>query len=394
MNALTHGSTFSGTEGFGLGFAMAGIETRWQAEKDKQARAALEHHNPHIKRFKDVRDVSKETAESVDIISGGFPCQDISVAGRREGLAGKRSGLWFEFLRILEDMRPRWCVIENVPNLLSVNGGRDFATILRGLVGCGYGIAWRILDARYWGVAQRRRRVFIVGHLGASRGRAAKVLFESEGMSGNTEARREAGPQVAGAIAPGAHASGFNGQDAHVSRVVATFDPRNVTSSANRTRVENGLPANTLHKGGLSVIANTMQGKAGYRANVDETLIAFDYCAQGSERTYIHRKDEKAQLLAGRPDAIAWDNGQGDPNFSVDGKAFALNTSAYQGVGVRRLTPTECERLQGFPDGHTAVDDQSDSARYRQLGNAVCVPVVAWLGARIVAAEAEAEGES
>lgn len=397
---LTVGSLFSGIGGLDLGFERAGMTVAWQCEIDKAASTVLARHWPDVPNMGDVRDVGHGTP-SVDVVVGGFPCQDVSVAGRRAGLDGERSGLWFEFRRIVGDLRPRWVVVENVPGLLSSNGGRDFAVILRGLVECGYGVAWRVLDAQYFGVAQRRRRVFLVGSFG--NGRAAQVLFERESLPGDTPPRREAGARVARSLANGSVSSGHrydpNGEEyvtvgygesgqgwwrdgvgplraegenrpsrpssliAHTLRtpgaqasedgtgrgvplvidgrngtlqddiattlqacglgagrggnpnatpLIATFDPRNVTSAANRTRVEPGLPANTLHQGGLSVIHH----------------------------------------------------------------------------GVRRLTPRECERLMGFPDDWTAI--QSDSARYRQLGNAVAVPVAAWIARRIVAVESEA----
>ena len=395
---LTVGSLFSGIGGLDLGFERAGMTVAWQCEIDKAASTVLARHWPDVPNMGDVRDVGHSTP-SVDVVVGGFPCQDVSVAGRRAGLDGERSGLWHEFRRIVGDLRPRWVVVENVPGLLSSNGGRDFAVILRGLVECGYGVAWRVLDAQYFGIPQRRRRVFIVGHI--RDGRAAQVLFEREGGAGDTPPRRETGARVARALAASSVSSGyrydpngkeyvvtpftdisdalfaamgtkwngnaaaFNGSQyvAHTLRtpgaqasedgtgrgvplvidgrngtlqddiattlqacglgagrggnpnatpLIATFDPRNVTSAANRTRVEPGLPANTLHQGGLSVIHH----------------------------------------------------------------------------GVRRLTPRECERLMGFPDDWTAI--QSDSARYRQLGNAVAVPVAAWIARRIVAVESEA----
>ena len=201
---LTFGSLFSGIGGFDLGFENAGMKCLWQCEIDTAARSVLTRRFG-VPIYDDVRSVGTGTP-TVDLVCGGFPCQDVSVAGKRAGLAGKRSGLWFEFHRILAELRPRWVVVENVPGLLSSNGGRDFAVILRGLVELGYGVAWRILDAQYFGVAQRRRRVFVVGSLGS--GRAAEILFERESLSGNTAPRRETGEGVAAAIIGSLAASG------------------------------------------------------------------------------------------------------------------------------------------------------------------------------------------
>ena len=196
---IAFGSLFSGIGGFDLGFERAGMRCAWQCEIDAAARGVLARQFPGVPIMEDVRDVRSDNVAAVDLVCGGFPCQDLSVAGKRAGLAGERSGLWFEFRRVLDELRPQWVVIENVPGLLSSNGGRDFAVLLRGLVELRYGVAWRVLDAQYFGVAQRRRRVFIVGSLGD--GRAAEVLFESEGVCGHPPARREAGQGIAGTIA-------------------------------------------------------------------------------------------------------------------------------------------------------------------------------------------------
>jgi DNA (cytosine-5)-methyltransferase 1 len=130
-----------------------------QVEIDKAAQAVLRRHFPNAQLHSDITTVSGgDLGPAVDVLCGGFPCQDVSVAGRRAGLAGARSGLWHEFHRILGEARPRWVVIENVPGLLSSNRGRDFATILRGLGDIGYCVAWRVLDSQYFGVPQRRLR--------------------------------------------------------------------------------------------------------------------------------------------------------------------------------------------------------------------------------------------
>lgn len=214
---MKFGSLFSGIGGFDLGFEQAGLSCLWQVEIDKDCQRVLSKHWPEVKRYEDVSTIGK--LESVDVICGGFPCQDLSVAGKRAGLAGERSGLWFEFLRIIGINRPRWIVIENVPGLLSswspvelppdavegrewdVEENSDFEVILTGLSELGYCLASRILDAQYDGVAQRRERVLIVGSLGD--GSCAQILFESESVSWNPPTRAEAGQRVADAVTTG-----------------------------------------------------------------------------------------------------------------------------------------------------------------------------------------------
>src|SRR3990167_5769396 len=135
-------SLFSGIGGFDLAFERAGFICDTVCEIDKQVQTVLRRHFPHARLIDDVRKVGKESHErkSIDLICGGFPCQDVSIAGKRAGLAGKRSGLWFEFARIIDELEPQWVVIENVPGLLSSNRGRDFAEIIQWLVKRGYGV--------------------------------------------------------------------------------------------------------------------------------------------------------------------------------------------------------------------------------------------------------------
>ena len=211
-------SLFSGAGGFDIGFERAGIETMAFAENDPRCSEVLGHRWPGVPNLGDVCRIQREAGDiageplesttrrsSTDIIHGGFPCQDLSVAGKRAGLGGERSNLWFEFQRILSQLRPRWCVIENVPGLLSSNGGRDFAYLLKSLGECGFdGIAWCILDAQNFGVPQRRRRVFIVG--GPSRSAVEAILSICEGCGGNPETGEETREGIAGTLGGGSKA--------------------------------------------------------------------------------------------------------------------------------------------------------------------------------------------
>lgn len=260
-------SLFSGIGGFDLGLERAGMKCVAQVENDKQALAVLERHWPKVKRFDDVGTFQKKRGLSADLICGGFPCQDLSVAGKRAGLAGKRSGLFFEFMRIVGDFAPKWVLIENVPGLLSgcgcplcgvvaerlrkhhaawekklekdddpylparcecgeceigrelhqAHSGRNLAIVLSSLVERGYGWAYRILDSQYFGLAQRRDRVFIVGHLGDAR-RAAEVLFESESLPWNPPPSRKAGEEVAPTFRNGTD----SGSNEHGNKVAHT----------------------------------------------------------------------------------------------------------------------------------------------------------------------------
>jgi len=328
------GSLFSGIGGFDLGFEQAGMTCAWQCEINAAARSVLTRHWPDVPVIEDVKNVGRHSTEPVDLICGGFPCQDLSIAGPRTGLAGERSGLWFEFHRIIECVRPRWVVVENVPGLLSSHRGRDFAVILRGLVECGYGVAWRVLDAQYFGVPQRRCRVFIVGSLGD--GRAAQVLFERDGLPGHPSTRRAAQQEAAAALRADTPSHRDGGSSPPSDALIVshlTFDWQ--TAGSARTSIVDAPGATrSLSASKTLAVANTLTAHHG-RLDLDST----NYVSSGP------------------------------------------------GGGVRRLTPTECERLQGFPADFTV--GQSDSARYRQLGNAVPVPVARWIGARIMAIESQ-----
>jgi len=210
MSDLTLVSLFDGIGGFPLAFERAGVTTVATVEIDKAAAAVSARHFPHATQFDDVTQVSGDDLRAVGfvpergIITAGWPCQDLSIAGRRAGLEGKRSGLWWEVVRILDECHPLWFVGENVPGLLSSNNGADMGAVVGALGELGYGIAYRVLDAQFFGVPQRRRRVFFVGHFGEPWSASAEILFELESSGGDSASGSETGEGVAGAVAAGA----------------------------------------------------------------------------------------------------------------------------------------------------------------------------------------------
>ncbi|MCL6562582.1 MAG: DNA cytosine methyltransferase [Firmicutes bacterium] len=229
------GSCFSGLGGIDLAFQLAGAEIAWQIEIDPAARDVLARHWPEVPRYEDITRVDPSELDPVDVIVGGSPCQDLSTAGRREGLAGEQSRLFFDFVR-LADHFPRAVVVwENVPGALSSNDGEDFAAVLREITGHWPGVpaggwrgagfcwgpkrlaVWRVLDAQHFGVPQRRRRIFLVAGPRTGPDPLA-VLFEPGGVPGDPPPRREAGagpaaPLTAGAGGRGGHAPGRHGED-------------------------------------------------------------------------------------------------------------------------------------------------------------------------------------
>ena len=188
MTKLTGVSLFSGVGGFDLAMARNNIDVVATCEIDKKAQGILKKHFPHARLFNDVTEVTGEQLieSGFDprngVITGGFPCQDLSVAGRRAGLSGSRSGLFWEIARIIDETKTEFFILENVPGLLSSQDGRDMGVVTETLVQLGYGIAWRILDAQFFGVAQRRRRVFIVGRRHSDGTTAGKILFEPQSL--------------------------------------------------------------------------------------------------------------------------------------------------------------------------------------------------------------------
>ena len=377
-------SLFSGVGGFEIGFERAGIETVLQAERDPWALEVLARHWPGTERVTDVRDVQGDGQRLVargtavapgagggravepDIVYGGFPCQDLSVAGKRAGLGGERSGLWFEFYRVLSELRPRWAVIENVPGLLSSNGGRDFAIILDGLDELGFDAAWAILDAQHFGVPQRRRRVFIVA---GPRGRGAEqVLSLCESCGGNPPSGRAAGKDIAGTLGAGSVDSqrGWRGDLDSSGAYVAT-----AIRTANTGSNGHGIAEDVAHTldgaQGQAVIASTLRGRShGDGVNMP---------GRGGEEAY-------------GDNLIAYSLNARDARGPLPDRS--LGNVAIQN-GVRRLTPRECERLMGWPDDHTrwTADGReiSDSHRYRMAGNGVVAPVAEWIGHRLVAVD-------
>jgi len=394
---LTVGSLFAGIGGFDLGFERNGFEVRWQAEQDKKAQAVLSARFPTARLYDDVRTVGAATVERVDVICGGFPCQDVSVAGKREGLGGERTGLFWEAVRIIDELKPTWAVLENVPGLLSSHGGRDFHTVLSALADLGFRRAYRILDSRYFGVAQRRRRVFIVLRARRLGDGAETVLFESESGCRDSQTGAETRARVAATLRGRSHGIGVNmpgrggEDDENLVSVTLRDNGRNTSQGPGNyvsalCPVGGGPDDNDAQAGHLIVPERerALVGSMHKRHDDDtDTLIPTLSASLGHHGHSSPRGDGNDPLVAFALRADPGGTGQG-------------HDTTYPG-GVRRLTPLECERLQGFPDGWTCLCGEghrgssfctcSDSPRYRQLGNAVTVNVAEWIAQRVLEAD-------
>jgi DNA (cytosine-5)-methyltransferase 1 len=304
--------------------------------------------------------------EPVNLLVGGTPCQSFSVAGLRKGLDDPRGNLMLTYLAMADHFKPKWLLWENVPGVLSSNRGHDFAALLQGLAQLGYGFAYRVLDAQYFGVPQRRRRVFVVGCLGDWRS-AAKVLFESESLCRDITPSREKGKEVANCLtkSPSSYSS-FNPARSEGNAVICADVAPTMTS--------NGPP---YSRTGNSYVES-------------EALVAFDAYNNSVTGNVTKTLDTGSDYhhVPNVFQAVDTYNGtiQGDVTATMTadmGGPTHSGPKLMHNMRVRRITPMECERLQGFPDNYTNTLTSSDATRYRALGNSMAVPVMKWIGQRI-----------
>ena len=368
---MRYGSVCSGIEAATAAWHPLGWEAAFFSEIEAFPRAVLAHHYPNVPCHGDFTTIGADQYGPIDLLVGGTPCQSFSVAGLRGGLDDDRGNLALEFLRLAQRTRTKWLVWENVPGVLSSSGGRDFGSILGGLVECGYGFAYRVLDAQYFGVAQRRRRLFVVGCLGDSAS-AAAVLFERHSLSGHPAPRREKGKEI-----------------------TDNFNVCTKTNSLNRGNSEPFIP-----QGCGGEIAPTINAAFGSKLGLDNQHIdsgagLFVRDVMGTITARMFNSLVSRDVEDGAVIPVAFDayNQTSTDNLSKtiaarnDQDTASLVTDNITSLGVRRLTPRECERLQGFPDDYTLVPHRNkpaaDGPRYKALGNSMAVPVMRWIGERI-----------
>lgn len=393
---MTHASFFTGIGGFDLGFELADIKTVSQCEIDDHARTVLHHHWPEVECHRDITQFDGRTLRGVDIISGGFPCQDLSVAGKREGLAGARSGLFFHLARVVEEARPRLLVWENVPGLLNSDTGNALRAVAGELARIGYFGAWRVLDSQYHGVPQSRDRVFGAFAPRSAGGWAcgAAVLFEPEGGGWNPAEGGKAGEDVARCLDSGSGGdSGKEQQRTFIPEVMATLDASDGRKWGCDQWVDQGKALVVARDAkGISQREgiSALRAEGENRPSRPTLVVNCDATPKTSENVAMTlRPDGQGRGQSGGTQYVLYDRAsQNNRILSPDGVAQPHRANAsggsdlVQAQGVRRLTPVECERLQGFPDGWTDVEGMSDTQRYRQCGNAVSVPVAYWIGLR------------
>jgi len=466
MTDLTAVSLFAGIGGFDLALTRAGVRVVAAVEIDPACRGVLARHFPGTTLFPDVREVSGDQLRAAGfdprhgIITAGWPCQDLSMAGRRAGLGGARSGLFWHVVRLARELSPQWLVLENVPGLLSAvcscpgdgacvaagravrcgthdthNGRRTWrpgvphtvpggacpggcmaahggamGTVVGALAGLGYGLCWRVLDAQHFGVPQRRERLFFAGCLGDGAA-PVQVLLEPESSTGHPAPGRPTQAQVAGTLASRARGGRTTDLDGHGAYLAGTLgggsgqrgwcdDYERMTflpvthPHASNDEWDLSQPAWVTHPLTAEGADASEDGRGRGTPLIPVASPLTSGGAASHRRSAGRRREDDTNLVAlplqdGRTIAKAQHGGgiggPGEPSYTLDATGAQ---SVATPRAVRRLTPRECERLQGFPDDWTrqvaSGTVQSDSARYRELGNAVPVPVVEWIARRLV----------
>ena len=385
MRKMTIGSLFDGSGGFPLAGCMCGMEPLWASEIEPYPIAVTKARFPKMKHLGDVQKINGAEIEPVDVITFGSPCQDMSVAGKRAGLMHEgngddhttRSGMFIEAIRIIREMReatngkyPAFAVWENVPGAFSSNGGADFKTVLEELasvaqgervcvpfpekrrwlnageiVGDGYSIAWRVLDAQYWGVPQRRKRIYLVADFAG--GRAGKILFERESGGGNPEPGKEVRQGAADHVAGGAGRSDRVECLTTAVQTVAGFIADTGAKSISIGYAENLSPTLCASKSGQSVVYDTSHAQT---TNPQPGDLSHTLAAQ--QHTPICVRDFAAVCIGnGQMHNISMAEHSNTLDCMHDRQAILTNGKPPRRYIVRRLTPLECCRLQGFPDG-------------------------------------------
>jgi len=435
-------SLCSGIEAATVAWHPLGWEAVAYSEIERFPSEVLAHHYPNTPNLGDMTKFKEWTNVSdVDLLVGGTPCQSFSVAGLRKGLDDPRGNLMLTYLAIADKYRPRWLVWENVPGVLSSNSGKDFGVFLGALGELGYGFAYRVLDAQYFGVAQRRKRVFVVGYLGDWRA-AAAVLFERHSLQGHPAPSREKRQSAAASTIPS---------------VAGSLDTECGGGKLTHQSVANGhlVQTTAFYESSLAQykqadVSGTTKASGGVAGGGSETFIA--------QTVYeMHGQDSRVRDLGETCSTVTskWGTGGGNVPVALQPIALAENTIGrqphnggnatepmydvapcltkadqhgvaqpiclmdqggsvmniehdmtgtlrrethghepvvMQSMAVRRLTPVECERLQGFSDNYTDIKSKNkptpDGPRYKALGNSMAVPVMAWIGQRIEQVEA------
>ena len=509
-------SLFAGIEAASQGWHHMGWEPVAFADIDAFPSAVLAHHYPDVPNLGNVEGVDwSEYKGKAEVVVGGSPCQSFSVAGKRLGMDDPRGNLALEFIRAVAEIQPTWFVFENVPGLLSSDEGRDFGIFLGEVAKIGYGFAYRVLDSQFFGVPQRRRRVFVVGHIGNDWRSAASVLFESESLQGHSKESKTQGQEITRGLAASTNRHGEIGRGItpkiagnldtncgagklshhtaisnHLIPEAQNWDGKDKTGTLTTRSMQQFMPdkdnfmavvepqdeSKIFDSWGLNKnpknVSPTLRSSVTYtsgdpivtepeifsetnptgKTDVSPTLNARQVGSTGepilTEKTTLHdvdsgKESDVARTLVGDHQSriadtssvaleqtvhsfdstfgansnvfedvsptlkVGTNSGAGSPpavvsptltSYNLDSRSpqsdestaivgKVLDASKNKSMAVRRLTPVECERLQGFPDNYTQIawkgkapEDCPDGPRYKALGNSMAVPVMRWIG--------------
>lgn len=334
LRKLKQFDLFAGYGGFTIAGERCGIETIGFSEIDKYANAVLKYHYPLIPNFYDITKINWAEVPDFDLLTGGSPCQDLSIAGKRAGLSGARSGLFYEYMRAVKEKKPKYFIWENVKGALSSQNGWDFAYVLNEMAEAGYSLWWQVLNAKDFGVPQNRERIFVIGFRDGS---PREVFFE-----------RRNNEEINSQVHPCVDENYYKGHS-NQRRMLEIKQLNNPTHSNDRIYSEDGI----------SPALNTAQG--------------------GNRQPFICKPVLTPDRLEKRQNGRRFKE-DGEPSFTLTGRD---KHGIYNRTRIRRLTPIECERLMGLPDNWTAkgiINDKevdiSDSQRYKLCGNGVVVNVV------------------
>ena len=412
------------------------IEMTGYAEVDPFASAVLKNHYPNVPNYGDITKYKEwKNVERPDVIIGGTPCQSFSIAGLRKGLEDPRGNLTLTFIGLLDYFKPTWFVWENVQGVFSSNNGRDFHSFIEGLQAIGYSLSWRVLDAQFFGVPQRRKRVFVVGHRSDDWRSAYEVLFEPESLSRDLKKSRQKGKEVTRKTGTSTttddrwparisntldarYGDKMGLEDQHINSNCPRFVP--VSMKENATDLI-AIQGNLIGRGENS-------GPNGVGASEDNTMYtltkadvhAVVYEAHAQDARY--REQDVAPTIQARHSnmtntPLVYESHPNDSRITNMGDTCTTVTARWGTGGnntplvasdkpkikatIRRLTPIECERLQGFPDDFTKIpwrnkpkEECPDGHRYKVLGNSMAVPVVEWIGKRLINVHNKLEGHN
>ena len=457
-------SVCSGIEAATVAWNKLGWNPLGFSEVDKFPSAVLQHHYPNVPNLGDMTNYKEwNINESVDLIIGGTPCQSFSISGLRKGLEDPRGNLTLTYIGLLDHFKPKYFIWENVPGVLSSNKGEDFSSFIRAIQEIGYGFAYRTLDAQYFGVPQRRKRVFVVGCSAGDWRSAAEILFESESLSRDTEESRQKGkdstketrgssttdnrwPSRISNTLDARYGDKMGLEDQHINSDCPRFVPTVYESHPNDSRVTDmGETCTTVTARWGTGGNNTPLVKVGditeevkvrkHKVDIDNLQQLLRTCKSNSKKTNKQIAEELSIPVTKVEHWFRTDSSFAIPSddvwfdlkkcldikddtfddqimeFEYKDGVFESSQRVYDSTGkaptltatndkqlihhkeepksvIRRLTPVECERLQGFPCGYTEIPYNNrphtpDGHRYKALGNSMAVPVIRWLGERI-----------